>query len=64
MAQTKKSKAKTKSVLTETSYQFLKNYINTPSPVGFESGGLKYEIVVPVLNSLSSISSCIYINFN
>ena len=30
-----------KSVLTDHSFQFLKNYINTPSPVGFESGGQK-----------------------
>jgi len=30
-----------KSVLTDQSFQFLKNYINTPSPVGFESGGQK-----------------------
>ena len=32
---------KTKSILTETSYTFLKNYINTPSPTGFESSGQK-----------------------
>ena len=41
MTQAKKTKAKTKSILTDTSYQFLKNYINTPSPVGFESSGQK-----------------------
>ena len=35
-----KSKKKT-SILTEKSWQFLKQYINTPSPVGFESGGQK-----------------------
>ena len=29
------------SILTEESFQFLRNYINTPSPVGFESGGQK-----------------------
>src|SRR5690348_7716850 len=29
------------SILTEQSLQFLKNYINTPSPVGFESAGQK-----------------------
>ena len=34
-------KKKEKSLLTEQSMNFLKNYINTPSPVGFESGGQK-----------------------
>lgn len=29
------------SLITEKSFQFLKNYVNTPSPVGFESGGQK-----------------------
>jgi putative aminopeptidase FrvX len=42
---TKKSSTKTTkkkdSVVTATSMAFLKNYINTPSPVGFESGGQK-----------------------
>lgn len=43
MAKSKsKSKSKKeKSVLTEKSWSFLKQYINTPSPVGFESGGQK-----------------------
>ncbi len=41
MAKAKKTKAKEKSIITETSFQFLKNYINNPSPVGFESGGQK-----------------------
>jgi putative aminopeptidase FrvX len=37
-----KEKAKTsKSILTEASYVFLKNYINNPSPTGFESSGQK-----------------------
>lgn len=41
-----KAKAKTKtkapkSILTDASYTFLKNYINNPSPVGFESSGQK-----------------------
>jgi putative aminopeptidase FrvX len=31
--------AKAKSILNEQSYTFLKNYINNPSPVGFESSG-------------------------
>lgn len=35
----KQKKTKPKGILTETSLQFLKNYINTPSPVGFESAG-------------------------
>ena len=30
-----------KTILTPTSLEFLKNYLNTPSPVGFESGGQK-----------------------
>lgn len=35
------AKAKKKSILTEKSLNFLKDYINNPSPVGFESGGQK-----------------------
>ena len=31
----------TKSVITENSYKFLKDYINNPSPTGFESNGQK-----------------------
>jgi putative aminopeptidase FrvX len=37
----KAKRAKQKSILTNDSLAFLKNYINTPSPVGFESGGQK-----------------------
>lgn len=38
----KNTKAKkSSSILTEASWNFLKTYINTPSPVGFESGGQK-----------------------
>jgi putative aminopeptidase FrvX len=33
--------ARSKSLLTDQSLQFLKNYINNPSPVGFESSGQK-----------------------
>ena len=33
--------SKKKTVLNETSYGFLKNYINNPSPTGFESSGQK-----------------------
>ncbi|MEP6844855.1 MAG: M42 family metallopeptidase [Panacibacter sp.] len=41
MAKAKEKKTKRKSVITDTSFAFLKNYINTASPVGFESGGQK-----------------------
>ena len=41
MAKEKDKKVKHKPVITDASYEFLKNYINTPSPVGFESGGQK-----------------------
>jgi putative aminopeptidase FrvX len=43
MAKEKKQKEKdnNKSVLTDTSMQFLRSYINNASPVGFESGGQK-----------------------
>jgi putative aminopeptidase FrvX len=37
MAKVKKSK----SIITEQSWEFLRNYINNPSPTGFESGGQK-----------------------
>ncbi len=37
MAKAKKAKG----ILTDQSYEFLKSYINTPSPTGFESGGQK-----------------------
>jgi len=40
MAKAKRSK----SILTDQSYQFLKTYINNPSPTGFESGGQKLWI--------------------
>ena len=41
-AKSKSSKSKKKSsILTNKSWEFLKQYINTPSPVGFESGGQK-----------------------
>ena len=41
MAKTAKSVPKNKPVLTPDSLQFLKKYINNPSPVGFESRGQK-----------------------
>ncbi len=41
MAKSKPKPKAAKSVLTEASYKFLKDYINNPSPTGFESGGQK-----------------------
>lgn len=38
MAKAKKEK-KSESILTEKSHAFMRTYLNTPSPVGFESGG-------------------------
>ena len=37
----KATKGKSKKILSEASYKFLRKYINTPSPTGFESGGQK-----------------------
>jgi putative aminopeptidase FrvX len=37
----KEKKAKSKSILTDKSHEFLRTYMNTPSPVGFETGGQK-----------------------
>src|SRR4029079_16754571 len=44
---------KSKSVLTNQSLQFLKNYINNPSPVGFESSGQKLwlDYIRPFVNT-------------
>ncbi len=39
MAKAKKTAAPKKSIITEASYNFLKTYLNTHSPVGFESSG-------------------------
>ena len=39
-----KEAKKSKSILTEESLRFFRNYINTPSPVGFESSGQKLWI--------------------
>jgi putative aminopeptidase FrvX len=39
MSKAVKSRPKKKSILTDKSIQFLKEYINNPSPVGFESNG-------------------------
>ncbi|MEO6721630.1 MAG: M42 family metallopeptidase [Ferruginibacter sp.] len=42
-----------KSILTDESYSFLRNYINTPSPTGFESSGQKIwlEYIKPFTDS-------------
>jgi putative aminopeptidase FrvX len=40
----KTTKGKSKKLLSDISYSFLKTYINTPSPTGFESGGQKVWI--------------------
>lgn len=37
----KKAEAKTNSIINETSFAFLKNLLNTPSPTGFETPGQK-----------------------
>jgi putative aminopeptidase FrvX len=44
---------KAKSILTDNSYSFLKNYINNPSPTGFESSGQKLwlEYVKPYVDT-------------
>ena len=46
--------SKSKSILTEQSYEFLKNYINNPSPTGFESGGQKLwmEYIKPFVDTI------------
>jgi putative aminopeptidase FrvX len=53
MAKAKKTVSKTKSFIPDSSLAFLKNYINTPSPVGFESGGQKVwlEYVKPYVDT-------------
>ena len=38
---TKKKETKVKSIITAASHQFMQNYVNTASPVGFESSGQK-----------------------
>ena len=41
MAKSVKTVPKKKTIINEQAYSFLKNYINNPSPVGFESSGQK-----------------------
>jgi putative aminopeptidase FrvX len=52
MASTKKVKTE-KSVLSKTSLDFLRNYINNPSPVGFESSGqrLWLDYIKPLVDT-------------
>ncbi|MGE5108394.1 MAG: M42 family metallopeptidase [Sphingobacteriales bacterium] len=49
----KAAKSRKKSILTEHSFEFLKNYHNTHSPVGFESTGQKVwlEYIKPYISS-------------
>jgi putative aminopeptidase FrvX len=49
----KSIKTKAKSILTETSFSFLKNYLNNASPVGFETSGQKLwlEYLKPFVDS-------------
>ncbi len=49
----KSAKGKAKKVLTDQSYQFLKKYINNPSPTGFEAGGQKLwlEYIKPYVDT-------------
>lgn len=49
-----KSVSKKKGLIGDSSYTFLKNYINTPSPTGFESGGQKVwlEYVRPYVDEV------------
>jgi putative aminopeptidase FrvX len=49
----KEKKHKIKQALTDQSLQFLKSYINNPSPVGFESGGQKLwlEYIKPFVDT-------------
>jgi putative aminopeptidase FrvX len=53
MAKTKKTTGKSKPLIRESSLDFLKKYINTPSPVGFESGGQKLwlEYIKPYVDT-------------
>jgi putative aminopeptidase FrvX len=53
MAKGSGSSLSRKSILTDTSYSFLKKYLNTPSPVGFESEGQKkwIEYIKPYIDS-------------
>lgn len=41
MSKSKKEKKKEETILNEASHSFLRNYLNNPSPVGFEYGGQK-----------------------
>jgi putative aminopeptidase FrvX len=56
MAKPKHNGSKTKSILSNASMDFFRNYINTPSPVGFESGGQKLwmEYIKPFVDTTFS----------
>lgn len=47
------TKSKAKSILSDEAMAFFRNYINTPSPVGFESGGQKIwlEYIKPLVDT-------------
>ena len=49
----KQTKAKSKSILTDKSLLFLRNYINNASPTGFESSGQKLwlEYIKPFIDT-------------
>jgi len=49
----KTSSKRSKSILTDNSFSFFKNYINNASPVGFESGGQKLwlEYIKPFVDT-------------
>ena len=53
MAKAKKAASKAKSILTDNSLAFLKNYLNTASPVGFETAGQKVwlEYIKPFVDT-------------
>ncbi len=53
MAKAKKIKAKEKSILTEASHAFLRTYLNTHSPVGFEAAGQKawLKYIMPYIDT-------------
>lgn len=50
----KSSKGKSKKIVSPEAYSFLKTYINTPSPTGFESGGQKLwmEYIKPYVDEI------------
>ena len=53
----KASSKKSKSILTDNSFSFFKNYINNASPVGFETSGQKLwlEYLKPYVDHILQI---------